>query len=286
MDAAGTELTLDPDSGAVNEFQPNGPNSRPGVDLLLAHVHEFRVEVWDQRLNAFAPIGHSLASFGVPGDFNAGRRMNLTYGPLPLSAATTNVFDTWHPTFDRNFNVPSGVPLGDVADRPPFRPMNFDPLNLSAPAPNNAAGNPYWQPNTSYNGPTPTYAGDVVFEPPFDTDGNGVIDYYDYLQVNNKYRANSFIFSYRCLGRADGVAGAGTSANVGAGDPIPSFPTTVGRVFTESRAADTTDLKWRTEYNLRPLRAIRVTVRFEHPQSKQMRQVTVVHSLRDTTVVP
>ena len=43
---------------------------------------------------------------------------------------------------------------------------------------------------------------------------------------------------------------------------------------------------WICEYNVRPLRAIRITVRFEHPTSKQMKQVTVVHSLRDTTSVP
>jgi len=34
------------------------------------------------------------------------------------------------------------------------------------------------------------------------------------------------------------------------------------------------------------LRAIRITVRFEHPTSQQMKQVTIVHSLRDTTTVP
>jgi len=43
---------------------------------------------------------------------------------------------------------------------------------------------------------------------------------------------------------------------------------------------------WIVDYNVRPLRAIRITVRFEHPTSKQMKQVTIVHSLRDTTSVP
>ena len=43
---------------------------------------------------------------------------------------------------------------------------------------------------------------------------------------------------------------------------------------------------WICEYNVRPLRAIRITVRFEHPQTKQMRQITIVHSLRDNASVP
>ncbi|TXT21299.1 MAG: hypothetical protein FD138_4081 [Planctomycetota bacterium] len=37
--------------------------------------------------------------------------------------------------------------------------------------------------------------------------------------------------------------------------------------------------------NLRPLKAIRITVRFEHPTSQQMKQVTIVHSLVDQKTV-
>lgn len=290
MDAATTELSLNATTGAVNEFQPNSTFSRPGVDLLLAHVHEFRVEVWDERLNAFAPVGHSLPTVGVAGDFNASRRLNLTYGPLPMSTATTNLFDTWHPTFNRNFNTesvtapPTEQPiLGDAPDMPPFRPMNYDPTGFSAPMPTNTAGVPRWQPNQSYS------RGDRVFEPWIDTAAiaglppglTGNANYPDYnetLVKNNTYRANSFIFSYVCLGRVDGVVAAGQSGASALSAQL--FSTTPGRNFTDN------ELVWRTEYNLRPLRAIRITVRFEHPQSKQMRQVTIVHSLRDTTTVP
>src|SRR5206468_261716 len=52
MDAApaGNAL-LDANNDGVVDQYAGDPLGRPGVDLLLSHVHEFRVEVWDQRLN-------------------------------------------------------------------------------------------------------------------------------------------------------------------------------------------------------------------------------------------
>lgn len=330
MDAAGTELTLDPDSAAVNEFQPNGPFSRPGVDLLLANVHEFRVELWDARINAFVSPGHSRTTpGGVPGDYNLARRLNATYGPLPFAASgTAKVFDTWHPQFDRNFNTAVGVPLGDIPDRPPYRPLEYDRTGVSGIIPPNLSGAaPTWRPNTQYQ------PGDIVFPRGEDLNGNGFLDpgedgsngfpadgalqedvilypgaprgmITEDLNGNGVldsgedgafgFPANGVLdpqqvllrepmyptgltFAYRCVGRADGQSVPPASPpRSGAFDPV--FPNSAGRRFTDN------EVVWESIYNVRPLRAIRITVRFEHPTSKQMKQITLVHSLRDTTL--
>ena len=275
-DTNGNGVLDGPDS-VINQF---AGGSRVGVDLLLSHVHEFRVEVWDDRVYKFVPVGQSVSpgpdgilgnADDILGDYNVTRRLNGTYGPLnPAGAAQFNVFDTWHPRFDRNFNESAVAPtgFGDAADQPPYRAMTYDPTGYSAPLPFNIAGTPFWTPSTTYA------LGDVVFEPYAEasTPPNATLDYYEKLAVNTQMMANGFVFSYRCVG----VVGAGQS---GAG--YPAFSLSTGHEFV-----DNNQLKWRTEYNLRPLKAIRLTVRFEHPTSKQMKQVTLVHALRDTTSVP
>lgn len=272
MDAtsSGIQFTdVAPYDGIVDEF---AGGSRAGVDLLLTHVHQFKVEVWDQRLGDFYPVGHSIAG----GDFALGKRLNTSYGPL--GGGPPRIFDTWHPNFDRNASATLGDGTGATrTDHPPFRPMDYDPEGFSAPQPTNSGGSPaskYWQQNSTYS------AGDIVFEPYTDTNTNNVPDFDEKLAVNNQLKADSCIFAYQCLGRADGAAGTGLSADISMGDPVPAFSTTPRQIFVDK------ELKWQTLYNLRPLRAIRITVRFQHPASKQMRQVTIMHSLRDTTAVP
>lgn len=347
MDAAGTELTLDPITGAVNEFQPNSAYSRPGVDLLLSNVHEFRVELWDERLGQFVVPGHALTDtapgddgiFGTaddtaPGDYAGSRQLNGTYGPLGPATDTAFSFDTWHPLFNRNANFindalgnPQPV-LNDASDRPPYRPLKYAPANTiysnAAPVPWGPSGpfpaSPtgpyqpsYWAPGTQYS------VGNVVFPRTEDLNANGVLDAgedgscgfaAEGLPTPNpktpfnsssslKFAPFGLTYAYRCV--TPGTSGTLLSSE-------PSWRTTPGSVFGGNPAdidangngvvdAGDTDYNgngildpaepgWICEYNVRPLRAIRVTVRFEHPTSKQMKQITVVHSLRDTTSVP
>ncbi len=345
MDANAVE-TLNAD-GVVNTLE-NG--SRAGTDLLLSNVHEFRVEVWDQRLNDFAPIGHSRTLPGldgipgtpddIPGDFHVARRLNPYFGPLLASYSTPpvfgpNIFDTWHPNFDQNTN---GV-LGDIPDRPPYRPLSWDPTGVSGEVPNSASGNPvFWTPNQAY------IVGDVVFPRTEDRNGNGILDagedglngfpsngvldrrltedinsnnvldgiyedlnYNGMLDPGEDLNSNGLIdgedgryrfpidsrinstdppffpfgltYAYRCTQ-------AGTSGPFSSDEPVSNglmggrWSTVPGTTIRENAAGTPV---WIVDYNVRPLRAIRVTIRFQHPQSKQMRQVSIVHSLRDTT---
>lgn len=362
MDAVGTELSLNPISGAVQEFLPNDALTRTGVDLLLSHVHEFRIEVWDQRLGDFAPVGHNRTIGGIPGDFNVARRLNATCGPLPLATTgVANVFDTWHPLFNRNANFnPATTPptpvLGDEPDRPSYRPLNYDPSSgLPGAYPAVGAGppppgpTPFWTPNTPYA------VGDVVFPRREDLNGNGVLDpgedgsngftggdgllqenvrigtedvnYNGVLDAGEDTNGNTVLdlgappglltedlnwngvldvgedgvwgfpvdgaintvslrdpvfpsgltFAYRCI--RNGTSGATRLDEPNQG----RWSTTPGQVLRDPSGNGP---DWIVEYNVRPLRAIRITVRFEHPTSKQMKQVTIVHSLRDTTAVP
>ena len=347
---ANNAVTLNSE-GLISEFDQG---NRAGVDLLLSNVHEFRVELWDERLNDFAPIGHSRTTAGgIAGDYHINRRFNSTFGPLGGQA---NVFDTWHPQFNRNANVDAGGNpiLGDEPDRPPYRPVTIDPTGFSGPSYTNPSGaSLFWAPNTNYQ------VDDIVFPRMEDVNGNGFLDPGE--DGANGYPGNGVLHSKLTEDAngngmldpgEDGTFGFPADGQLNSSQPL-YFPfglnvwyrcTKLGRSgpwsYTEpnGRPGD----RWRNagqwsneaisgqvapteDYfgnrngffeawedlngngvndtlpdepnwepvttispngNIRPLRAIRMTVRFEHPTSKQMKQVTIVHSLRDATSVP
>lgn len=367
MDATATTYADATGDGVIDSY---AGGSRAGVDLLLSNVHEFRVEVWDERLQEFMPIGHSSSVSGIAGDFGATRMLNkntATNQPLygPLVAANTvmpNVFDTWHPLFNRNVNAV----LGDGPDRPPFRPVTIDPTGVSGSTYANPSGAPiWWTPNTVYQ------PGDMVFPRREDLNGNGFLDPGE--DGSNGFPADGALQEDQVLNPAlSTVPGAiYEDFNLPLGDPPgpgedgfanmpangvidtnsstafrlrqPLYPTgltyryvcvrtgtTSAITVAQGRTASILDepnngawsttpefiIKGRTEdlnnngtldpgepdydgdgvidrepdwlvvYNARPLRAIRITVRFQHPTSQQMKQVTIVHSLRDTMTVP
>ena len=375
MDAAATTFADANLDGVIDAY---AGGSRAGVDLLLSNVHEFRVEVWDERLQDFAPIGHSIPSpvSGVAGDFGATRQLNPTYGPQVVAGTVApNVFDTWHPLYDRNVNAF----VGDAPDRPPFRPLTVDPTGVSGPTYANPSGAPtWWTPNTNYA------VGDVVFPQREDLNGNGVLDPGEDgangFPIDGLLQENIQVFREDANG--NGILDAGEDLN---GNGILDLPSAVGEIREDINGnglldagedglyglpsngvldrfqlrqpyyptgltyryvcirAGTTSTKttlfggvpsiidepgngawstnpeyvingwtedsnrnnvldpgedidgdgvidrepdWLVVYNARPLRAIRITVRFEHPTSRQMKQVTIVHSLRDTATVP
>lgn len=389
MDAAATTYTDATGDGVIDAY---AGGSRAGVDLLLSNVHEFRVEVWDERLQDFAQIGHSLGVGGIAGDYASVRYLTRdtgtsppTYGPLVAAGTVApNVFDTWHPLFNRNVN---GV-LGDGPDRPPFRPLTVDPTGVSGPTFTNPSGAPiWWTPNTVYQ------PGDVVFPRREDLNGNGVLDpgedgsngfpadgalqenvqlfledangngildagedingnmvldspsaagqIFEDINQNGmldggedgafNLPADGFLngqryqlrqpcfpsgltYRYVCVrnGRtsAQRMALGGTASILdeprSGGSPWSTTPGFVINGWSEDtnrnnvldgtetdtngngtfNTVDDREPDWMVVYNARPLRAIRITVRFEHPTSQQMKQVTIVHSLRDTTTVP
>ncbi|MGZ0172204.1 MAG: PulJ/GspJ family protein [Planctomycetales bacterium] len=292
-DNLNTDLQTVPD-GVLDEFA-NGP--RAGEDLLLSNVHEFRVEVWDDRLSDFAPIAHSRSDSGpdgiagngddVPGDFNFSRRLNNSYFP-PGGGAS--VFDTWHPLYDLDdadgsdldnpYVVPAGTTVISTLEPPPFRPMTFDPTGVSAPLPQNTntgtPTGPEWQPNTPYQ------VGDVVFPQVLnDANYDGIHDTIPAAvptSPNNPVEGSQGFgylgraFYYRC--EKAGTSGPATAEPAWSAAGNKNDDVIIGDL-------DPADLlpAWEAVHNLRPIRSIRFTIRFLHPRSGKMRQLSLVHSL-------
>jgi type II secretory pathway pseudopilin PulG len=112
-------VVLDDATAIVQEFQNFQGSSRGGErrveDVLQTGVQEFRVELWDDRLERYVVPGHNMTrtfvsggtSFVIRGDYHISRNAQfdgnsarITYGPLqldPTSTGTPHVFDTWHP---------------------------------------------------------------------------------------------------------------------------------------------------------------------------------------------
>lgn len=295
FDINGTELTIDSSNGLVEEFDADPPlgGGRGGVrateDLLLANVHGFKIEIWDERLGDFVIPGHGTTTSGTDGDYHIRRNLHADtttgvfgYGPLgPYSTTEAlpvkqqpHVFDTWHPA------VGSISPVDFDGDgtsneisevQAPYVPYVFYPPRQddSVPGPSSplmpatpAANRSYWTPSTSYS------VGDVVFEDQdpttagWDADGDGVFEWdQDALEIPNQ----AFQIAYRCL-----VAGtSGLAANP------PGFGDTPGVRVSDNGVI------WESFDNRRPLSAIRITVRFINQKSDEPRQTTLIIPLTD-----
>jgi prepilin-type N-terminal cleavage/methylation domain-containing protein len=296
--------------GVVDDFVAG---DRRGQDLLMSNVHAFDVELWDDRLGRFVQPGHSLTTTGGElGDFHRGRNLHFLTGFLqvPGDPAAWNagqsarwgyrIFDTWH-----RLNDPDG-PGGPLpALPPPYRPMTFYP-------PGSPIG-PYanrgiWQPATQYN------VGDIVFPAtnrpsdfsfyylctssgisPIEEDlnGNEQLDPAEDMNMNGMLDPGEDL-------NGNGVLDPAEDVNMnGRLDTEPGWPT-VNRAIWFGRREDTNnngtldpgedfngngtldgEPNWIAVRNVRPLRAIRVRVRFFHEASSRMRQVSIVHSLTD-----
>ena len=320
-----TDTNLD---GVVDSFSGG---ARVGQDILVTHVHAFDVELFDERLNAFVPIGHSLTTAGgVPGDLHLSRNATLNTSYFAPGSSAGHSFDTWHPFYDRDgasaFDNPP-IPNYSAAmpqDNPPYRPMVYDPAGVLAPAPINSSSpyDPYWNPTTTYragedlngngsldpgedaNGNGKLDPGDVVFVPTEDVNYNGMLDpgedtdksnfkgyHYNPLPLPNgqpdgfiddvgpqstisrPIRPYGRVYYYVC--RRAALAGA-TPAGY---NDQPAWGTSPGVLF--GHPSNPNLPQWEAVLNLRPIRAMRITVRFLHRGSNKLRQMTLIHSLRD-----
>lgn len=269
----GTALT-DAGDGRVSEYTGG---ARIGQDLLLTNVHEFRIDVWDQRISKYVAIGHSdstVDAFGALGDFHSSRQLNASYAPI---GGFSSVFDTWHPTYDQDdadgdFDDTTG------SDNPTFRPMTWDPLGTSAPVPVNSGPDSFWD----HSGMTSYVVGDVVFPPTEDINLNGVLDagedgslptpaMVQGMPVDNPGQIDEAgpvpvhgrVYYYRCV-----------EAGSGASTAQPPWGSTPGQYHRTSDG-----YLWQVHSNLRPLKSIRITVRFLHRRSGKMRQMTLIQPL-------
>ena len=314
MDAFNCPVTLPRDADVVTEF--NGGNTDAGrggerrvEDVLLTNVHEFRIELWDERLGQYVVPGYgnptSMNAGEKIGDFhiarslqvtgNPGGFVNYTWGPLVHGAYGNEsgmhfpplrynvqpaVFDTWHPEVP---DLPGFFP--SMTERqPPYLPYKWYPprQNDSPPgpssrrAPDNALypGGPlvtYWIPGQPYN------VGDVVFASRKNPHEPGA----DLFQGWNAVTHNASSFDWQ--GDKDAIPDQafhiayrcvvpGTSD--ASGPPKP-WPITPGR-----RKADGT-VMWEAFDNRRPLTSVRMTIRFKDEASDQIRQLTMILPLAD-----
>ena len=298
-----TDVTLSfsaTNPGVIDEFDsttPVGDQIRRAEDVLLANVHEFRVEIFDDRLGLYASPGHWQAHPGVDGirgngddvfgDYHIARRQNPSYGSLRAAGrgvdAAPNrnrVFDSWHP------NVNSvGAVVGPLSNSvAPFRAMGFYPPGhaIGPYAPNGT-----WTPSTDNINLNSYSVGDIVFARTEDLNGDGVFDApnedgmvagWDPTPgaLDSETPGYDYGFYFQCVRAGN----AGTVA--------PAWQLREGALITENNSDGfTPDLPqasmavWRAVQNVRPLRSLRITIRFLHPSTEQMRQVTLIHSLVD-----
>jgi prepilin-type N-terminal cleavage/methylation domain-containing protein len=285
FDIVNTPLTLNTTTGVVQEYSENvrgGP--RRMEDLLLAGVHELKVEIWDERLQKYTTPGHlenHLITSGnntirIPGDYHQQRRVadeieNGNAAPqndfLPDTddwgpeGRSVGVFDTWHPGIDR---------LSQAGfDPPPYIPLRYTPplfpLGPTRPGINGVVINPnaepdrqtgradnrgYWQPNTPYQ------LGDIVFVPWTDSNTDGLFAWSELPEPK-------FQIALRCVATQNTATSAATP---------PTFPSTPGSRVRELN----NDIEWESFDNRRPLRSIRLTIRYHDQSTDTQRTLSLV----------
>lgn len=284
-------LTLNADTGVVEEFSESAAGTGRGgprkmEDLLLANVHEMKVEIWDERLRKYTTPGHSelvqvdsqmvdnagtaLASpLLIPGDYHQGRRFHDAdgYGP---QGSSIGVFDTWHPNVNRDNNVLTAEHPPHIGYRytPPVYPngptrsgLPLSPLDEPDLVTRRADNRGYWQPNVVYA------LGDVVFVPWVDAPSISPPGPADSIFQYSEMEEPKFNVAYRCVARQGSFMSAATP---------PQFATAPSR-----RVRDNDELEWESFDNRRPLTSIRITLRFMDQTSDTQRQLSLVIPLTD-----
>lgn len=268
----GIVTAFDEAAGLAPAVSQGRGGPRAVEDLLLANVHEFKIEVWDERLGRYVPPGHNFVSpVNGPGDYHRNRRFNPAYGPQDDSLAPLRpnaVFDTWHHDADAD-----GDPTTEVM--PPFLPMTWFPLESppngpTPPAVPAADRKVFWEPNTVYTPRSVNAANpSIVFPQWTDDNGDSIFQWGEY---NLPTPHSRFQRAYLCVHGEDNVVVNGALES---GTAPPNWPTTPGRQFTDG------ELTWEVIDNTRPLKSIRIKLRFVNSKSETMRQMTLILSLVD-----
>lgn len=232
---------------------------RRGEDLLISNVHAFDVQVWDEALGGFIDIGTSAPTL-AGADYHLGNRnggLSSSYGPRVMenvaSGAINAIYDTWHPRIQIDYDGD-----GAVAESPPFRPVRFKPSIITG----NALDIPSWTPQTPYSLGTLAFPsgppGQTFMSPPYPNPTPTKLPY-------------GAPFVYRCVV-------PGTSAGSGSTTDYlvePAWPKADGMTVTDGTVV------WEAVENRKPLKAVKITIRFIDPSTQQMRQLSIVHSLVD-----
>jgi prepilin-type N-terminal cleavage/methylation domain-containing protein len=219
--------------------QEFGKGLRRAEDLLLSNVHAFDIKVWDDALARFVDVGHDIR------DSNG--------NPIgDFNQVNRNGNPNYGPRSPspgiRNRVFDTWHPTSEVRGdkHPPFRPMRFYP---EPTPPGSTPGlKPEWKDRTDYA------KGDVVF--PISLDNGGRLPSPRHHEV--AYRVVAVP-----MGMTDGRSGPSE----------PFWP-------TEDRdRIDDGDITWEAVKNLRPLRAIQITIRYLDISSDQLRQMTLQISM-------
>ncbi|MFN9719083.1 MAG: type II secretion system protein J [Planctomycetota bacterium] len=283
FDVAGCPLALNPLNGVVSSFDNAtgaGVEGRGGIrraeDLLLANVHEMKVELWDNRLQRFVPPGHTYfnAQTGQAGDYHVLRNLNNGYGPRPGVNVGT-VFDTWH----SKAATAGTMDATGAAKAAPYIAYRYYPptVSQSPPGPLPAtfpnAVTSYWASGQNYS--VSPGNGSVVFGrkslsyPGFDVDSNGI---FHWIQDATGIPPQAYQIAYRAIGGND-IDGDG---NYTSGTQLPNFPAAPGRRFTDG------EIIWESFDNRVPLKSIRLTFRFLDKQSDNMRNLSLIIPMTET----
>ncbi len=281
--AATTYIPMDPtatmtlnSSQIVTDFVHG---SRRGEDLILANVHAFDIQVWDELYQGFVNIGDPALTT-TSADYALGNRYSTGVGTPPSPAfgpritentanyATNAVFDTWHPKLDLNTandpgTVPDPVTGQTTYDEPPYRALYLRPTDpIVASGSDGYVG--YWQADHNYT------VGDLVF--PSGPAGTFLIAPNTTVPTKLPYGAPFF---YRCV--QTGTTVYPPAASAGPNDAIlePSWPQIAGVTVKDGSVV------WQAVDNRKPLKAIKLQIRFFDVSSQQLRQLTIIQSLVD-----
>jgi len=303
-------VSIQSTAGLVTAFQ--GPIQRGGPrrveDVLMSNVREFKIELWDSRLERWVVPGHTSVRryssggnvYPVAGDYHLFRNAQLdpdsglfTYGPLEIPSVNSgipHVFDTWHPQIARDFDG-DGLLVEDIAERQaPYYPLKYYPPRQSDSPPGPTSGtiplvNPatefdpvaqrvnanrgFWDLNTAYQ------VGDVVFArkkttvPGWNDNAAVPNNKFEWIADKDAIPAQSIHVAYRCVGTTNGSSnGTSNSTN------LPAFQSP-GLRFQDG------DLLWEGFQNYQPLKSVRLTISFIEPNSETPKQLTLVLPLTD-----
>lgn len=318
MDRVNTTLTpnvygvaaeFDGDAADAGNATDVGRGGRRKVeDLLLPNVHEFRVEIWDDRAQQFVVPGYgtiSGSSAEVVGDYHIRRCLQadvsgnrFPIGPLaPYTPSNTStkqqphVLDTWHPDLANNSKFDfDGDPAVDQLYEisPPYLPYRLTPpLQPTGPTPA-LITDPVDTETANIRSFTSNNVSDIPVT------NRGYMQFSD-VATTVTYAVNDAVFVPWSLAESDPVVNGGNGNGTFDYNEIsePNFHIAYRCVFagnpgTQPSALDTINwpktpglritfggTQWEAFDNRQPLKSMRVKIRFQDPSTELLRQVTL-----------
>jgi len=306
-------VSINSTANLVTVFQ--GPIERGGPrrveDVLMSNVREFKIELWDSKLERWVVPGHSAVRPYVDGggtvrtlagDYHIVRNMQydsianaITYGPLQIPgvlAGVPHVFDTWHPQISRDAN---GNSLNDISEsQAPYTPLKYypprqidtppGPSSPSMPPPSSefdpyaslprvGTNRGYWTSGTSYQKDDVVFANNLTpgWDAPQVAPPLPPDGIFNWITDKADIPAESVHIAYRCVGVTNGSTSPPTGTS-GVGVPPWQSP---GLRFLDN------DLLWEGFQNYQPLKSVRLTISFIEPNSETPKQLTLILPLTD-----